>query len=226
MPPQITPFWHKDYFEKVQTQEKLLNRVVMPLYKGINIYIKDTSICRHPLLCTRKRKKVKSLSCVRLFATPWTVTHQTFPPWNFLGNSTKVGFHFLLQGIFLAQGSNWILLYWQAGSLLLSHQGNPFSPYFQLNGWCVLESRKHEISLFFPVNIHQQLSLRPERILLAWTPAHISSLKKCRLSHQRHPGSIPASGRSPGEWIGYPFQYSWASLVTQTVKNPPAMRET
>ena len=40
------------------------------------------------------------------------------------------------------------------------------------------------------------------------------------------PGSIPGLGRSPGEEIGYPFQYSWASLVTQMVKNPPAMRET
>ena len=38
--------------------------------------------------------------------------------------------------------------------------------------------------------------------------------------------SIPGSGRSPGEGIGYPFQYSWASLVAQLVKNPPAMRET
>ena len=33
-------------------------------------------------------------------------------------------------------------------------------------------------------------------------------------------------GRSPGEGIGYPLQYSWASLVAQTVKNPPAMRDT
>ena len=37
---------------------------------------------------------------------------------------------------------------------------------------------------------------------------------------------IPGSGRSPGEGIGYPLQYSWASLVAQLVKNPPAMRET
>ena len=37
------------------------------------------------------------------------------------------------------------------------------------------------------------------------------------------PGSIPGSGRSPGEGIGYPLQYSWASLVAQLVKNPPAM---
>ena len=39
-------------------------------------------------------------------------------------------------------------------------------------------------------------------------------------------GSIPGSGRSPGEGIGYPLQYSWASLVAQLVKNPPAMWET
>ena len=40
------------------------------------------------------------------------------------------------------------------------------------------------------------------------------------------PSSIPGSGSSPGEGIGYPLQYSWASLVAQLVKNLPAMRET
>ena len=39
-------------------------------------------------------------------------------------------------------------------------------------------------------------------------------------------GSIPGSGRSTGEGIGYPLQYSWASLVAQLVKNPPAGPET
>ena len=37
---------------------------------------------------------------------------------------------------------------------------------------------------------------------------------------------IPGSGSSPGEGIGYPLQYSWASLVGQTVENLPAMLET
>ena len=36
---------------------------------------------------------------------------------------------------------------------------------------------------------------------------------------------IPGSGISPGEGIGYPLQYSWASLVAQLVKNLPAMQE-
>ena len=40
------------------------------------------------------------------------------------------------------------------------------------------------------------------------------------------PGSIPGSGRSSGERIGYPLQHSWSSLVAQLVKNPPAMQET
>ena len=41
----------------------------------------------------------------------------------------------------------------------------------------------------------------------------------------RDPGSILWLGRSPGEKMGYPLQYSWASLVTQLVRNPPAMWE-
>ena len=37
---------------------------------------------------------------------------------------------------------------------------------------------------------------------------------------------IPRSGRSAGEGIGYPLQYSWASLVAQLVVNLPAIWET
>ena len=40
------------------------------------------------------------------------------------------------------------------------------------------------------------------------------------------PSSIPGLGRSAGEGICYPLQYSWASLVAQQVKNLPAMWET
>ena len=40
------------------------------------------------------------------------------------------------------------------------------------------------------------------------------------------PSLISESGRSAGEGIGYPLQYSWASLVAQLLKNPPAMQET
>ena len=53
-----------------------------------------------------------------------------------------------------------------------------------------------------------------------------SSVGKESACNAGDPGPIPGLGRSRGEGIGYPFQYSWASLVAQLVKNPPAMWET
>ena len=53
-----------------------------------------------------------------------------------------------------------------------------------------------------------------------------SSVGKESACNAGDPGSIPGSGRSPGEGIGYPLQYSWASFVAQLVKNPPEMQET
>ena len=53
-----------------------------------------------------------------------------------------------------------------------------------------------------------------------------SSVGKESAYNAGDPGLIPGSGRSPGEGIGYPLQYSWASLVAQLVRNLPAMQET
>ena len=53
-----------------------------------------------------------------------------------------------------------------------------------------------------------------------------SSVGKESACNAGDPSSIPGSGRSSGEWISYPLLYSWASLVAQLLKNPPAMRET
>ena len=53
-----------------------------------------------------------------------------------------------------------------------------------------------------------------------------SSVDKESACNAGDPSSIPGLGRSPGERIGYPLQYSWASLVAQLEKNLPAMRET
>ena len=53
-----------------------------------------------------------------------------------------------------------------------------------------------------------------------------SSVGKEYACNAGDPSSIPRSGRSTGKGIGYPLQYSWASLVVQPVKNPPAMWET
>ena len=53
-----------------------------------------------------------------------------------------------------------------------------------------------------------------------------SSVGKEPACNAGDPSSIPRLGRSAGEGIGYPLQYSWASLVAQLVKNPPEMWET
>ena len=70
---------------------------------------------------------------------------------------------------------------------------------------------------------------------ISWVPIANRYSKKCfpgssaakeSACNARDPGSIPRSGRSPGEGLGYSLQYSWASLVAQTIKNPPVMQET
>ena len=53
-----------------------------------------------------------------------------------------------------------------------------------------------------------------------------SSVGKETACNAGDPSSTPGLGRSTGEWIGYPLQHSWASLVAQLVKNTPAMWET
>ena len=53
-----------------------------------------------------------------------------------------------------------------------------------------------------------------------------SSVGRESVCNAGDPGSIPRLGRSTGKGLGYPPQYSWASLWAQLVKNLPAMQET
>ena len=53
-----------------------------------------------------------------------------------------------------------------------------------------------------------------------------SSIGKESTCNAGDPSSIPGLGRSAGEGIGYPTQYSWASFVAQLVKNLAVMQET
>ena len=62
-------------------------------------------------------------------------------------------------------------------------------------------------------------------LLTKWGFPH-SSADKESACNAGDPSSIPGSRRSAGEGIGYLLQHSWASLVAQLVKNPPALRET
>ena len=52
-----------------------------------------------------------------------------------------------------------------------------------------------------------------------------SSVGKESSCNAGNPSLIPGLGGSPREEIGYPLQFSWASLVAQLVKNPPTMWE-
>ena len=65
----------------------------------------------------------------------------------------------------------------------------------------------------------EQLSL----LLLGFPDSSVGKESACNAGDPR---LIPGSGRSTGEGIGYPLQYSWASFVAQLVKNPPAVQET
>ena len=82
----------------------------------------------------------QSLSCVRLFVTPWTVGSQNFP-----GQNTGVGCHSLLQGIFLTQRLNpclLCLLNWQVDSLPIVPPGKPQYPLSEsLIYACIMGSR-------------------------------------------------------------------------------------
>ena len=57
------------------------------------------------LYCVEDACLLSHFCCVLLFATPWTVAHQA-PLWDSPRKNTRVGCHFLLQGIFLTQGLN------------------------------------------------------------------------------------------------------------------------
>ena len=77
------------------------------------------AISHFPYLC---QVKVKSLSRVRLFATPWTI--RLLRPWDFPGQITGVDCRFLLQGIFPTQESNPGLPHCRQTLYCLSHQGS------------------------------------------------------------------------------------------------------
>ena len=81
------------------------------------------------LCCSDLWSEVKSLSHVRLCATPWTVAYQAPLSMGFSRQEYWSGLLFPSPGIFLSQGLNshlLLLLHWQADSLALRHLGNPF----------------------------------------------------------------------------------------------------
>ena len=84
-------------------------------------------------------------SLVQLFATPWTIAHQTPLSMDLPGKNTGVGCYAFLQGIFPTQGLNPHLLHllrWQVGSLPLPQPGKPMGCHRWSNSSLILEKKK------------------------------------------------------------------------------------
>ena len=108
------------------------------------------------------------LNCILLFATPWTVAHQAPCLWNSPGKTTGVGCHFLLQGIFLIQGSNphlLSLLHWQVDSLPLSHLGSSTMGLLLSSSFC----SSYDFLLWFPAVIDYSPCLSPVLFYLSFS---------------------------------------------------------
>ena len=89
------------------------------------------------------------------FVTPWTVAHQAPLAMGFPIKNTRVGCHFLLQGIFPTQGSNPHLLHWQVDSLWLNYQGSPNQSYLYIYPvfFCVLDYFLLEAIISCPLSL-------------------------------------------------------------------------
>ena len=124
----------------------------------------------------------QSLSCVQLFATPWTVARQVSLSWDSPGKNTGVGYHFLLQGIFQTQGLNlhllrllhcWWILYhcatWEACVYVCKHT------YTQIRMYVVL--------VLFSVNPDCEYLLWLGPDLTFWTPSLSSQPSEAVPSH-------------------------------------------
>ena len=114
-----------------------------------------------------------------------------------------VGSLSLLQWIFPTQESNWGLQHCRQILYQLSYQGSKTKGKDGLN----ISKSYIEISVY----------------ALGFPNSSVGKESACNAGD---PSLIPGLGRSTGEGIGYPLQYSWASLVAQLVKNLPTKQET
>ena len=111
--------------------------------------------------------KVKSLSRVRLFVTPWTVPARLLYPWDFPGKITRVGCHFLLQGIFPTQGSNLGLMHCRQILYHLNHSGAQRAiseeTSKRIENSCVweLDSSVRQGLLYLVIGHHQAITPQP-----------------------------------------------------------------
>ena len=75
---------------------------------------------------------------------------------------------------------------------------------------------------FWVGKIHWRRGRLPTPVFLGFPGGSAGKESACNAGNS---GSTPGLGRPAGEGVGYPLQYSWASLVAQKVNNPPAIGE-
>ena len=95
--------------------------------------------------------------------------------------------------------------------------------------WFLSGYKSYVYTILYSINCAIGLCLKKQCIYLDFLNILLlnpgSSAGKESTCNVGGPGLVPGSGSSPGERIGCSLQYSWASLVAQLVKNPPAMQE-
>ena len=87
-----------------------------------------------------------------------------------------------------------------------------------------VSSRMNDLDTLIKINLTLYEVFLMESVIFLGFPD--SSVDKESACNAGDPGLIPGLGKSAGEGIDYPLKHSWASLVAQMVKNPPAMWET
>ena len=147
---------------------------------------------------------VKSLSHVQLFATPWTAACQASLSFTISWSLLK------LMSIESVMPSNHLILF---RPLLLPSILPSIRVFSNELAFCIRWS--------FSTSTYEALTV--STVFYGFPDSSVGKESACNAGD---PCSIPGSGRSAGEGIGYPLPYSWTSLVAQLVKNLPAMQET
>ena len=132
-------------------------------------------------------------------------------PWDFPNKNTRVGCHFLLQGIFLTWGSNMCLLHWQADSLPLSHQRSPHTKVWGaftlslkeitvLRGGCWHDCTPLKRRFTVPINVMVSASEEDQRICLKRVeiPMRLKNVTRKAVTCRRVHGERCLKSRGPG----------------------------
>ena len=126
--PNFSPFFFPSFTEILLTYNVSLRYITWRFDICINckMIITIRLANTHPSVCVC----AQSFQLCLTLCHPMNCSHQLLWPWDFPGKNAGMGCYFLLQGIFLTQGWNPCLLYWQVGFLPTEPPGEPLTlPY-------------------------------------------------------------------------------------------------